>query len=269
MTAILVVTVADVWYWNMADNPLAYATTSFAEKYGDPFTNFEGHLASAKARPFFRIWSPFDTNTFGPLDGSLNGRTEVTYGYNPLELSRYHEYLQAVEQNPRLLNGLAVTHGIDTQRGAMIENTNVLPRIYAPTQVKFVAGHIAARGLLATLDSTQWAIVEAPLRPLASGPTRVEIVNYGGDSYRAKYSAPFDCLLRIAVPYFPGWTASIDGKPAEVVIVDNALSGVFAPAGDHELIFRYRSNWFLWGAIVSALTALGIILPSISFLRRR
>ena len=269
MIAILIVTVGDLWYWNMADNQLAYASTSFAEKYGDPYTSFQNGLAQAKKKPFTRIWSPFDTNSFGPLNSSLEGRTEVTYGYNPLELSRYSEYLQAADGNPKLLNGLAVTHGIDTQRGAMFENPNVLPRIYAPHQVKFVASHAAARALLPALDPAEWAIVETPLRPLAPGATEIQIVDYTGDSYRAKYQAAFDCLLRIAVPYFPGWTAAIDGKPTPVYVVDDALSGVFAPAGSHELTFRYHCDWFLWGAIVTLLTLIGIILSSIFLLRRR
>jgi hypothetical protein len=269
MLAVLLLTVADLWYWNMADNQLAYMSTSFVEKYSDPFTNFQASLTQAKQKPFTRIWSPFDTNAFGPLNSSLEGRTEVTYGYNPLELSRYSEYMSAMERNAGLLNGLSVTHGIDTQRGAMFENTNVLPRILAPQQVKFVASHAAARALLPSLDQTQWAVVEAPLRPLAPGATSVQIENYTGDSYRAKYAAPFDCLLRIAVPYFPGWIAAVDGKAAPVYAVDDALSGVFVPAGSHELTFQYRSNWFAWGAAISTLTLLGIILSSGFLLRRR
>jgi len=272
MVAILVATAGDLWYWNMADNQMAYMSTSFAEKYGDPFTAFQNSIAQVKQKPFTRIWSPYDTNAFGPLNSSLEGRTEVTYGYNPLELSRYSEYLAALEKNASLLNGLAVTHGIDTQRGAMFENTNVFERISAPPQVKFVANHSAAKGLLPSLDQTQWAIVEAPLRPLAPGATTVHIVNYTGDSYRASYSAAYECLLRIAVPYFPGWTAAIDGKSTPVYAVDDALSGVFVPAGSHELTFRYRSNWFAWGATISVLSVLsvaGIILSSAFRLRRR
>jgi hypothetical protein len=273
MIAVLLFSIPDLWFFNMGDNALAYASTLrtgadlFAEKYGDPYTNFQNHLAAAKLRPFTRIWSAFDTNSFGPLNSSLEGRTEVTYGYNPLELARYREYLAAADQNPKLLNGLAVTFGIDTQRGVIVENSNALPRISAPPQVKFVASHAAARALLAGLDPAQWAIVETALRPLAPGATRVEIVNYTGDSYRAKYTAAFDCLLRIAVPYYPGWAAAIDGKSAPVYAVDDALSGVFAPAGTHELTFRYRSNWFVAGAAISTLAILGIILSSI-FLRR-
>jgi len=269
MVAVVILSAADLWYWNMADNQLAYMSASFADKYGDPFTNFQNGVAQAKQKPFTRIWSPFDTNSFGPLNSSLEGRAEVTYGYNPLELSRYSEYLSAVEKNPNLLNGLAVTNGIDTQRGAMIENTNVLPRIFAPAQVKFVPTHAAARALLPTLDQGQWAIVEAPLRPLALGAANVQIVSYTGDSYRAKFTAAGDCLLRIAVPYFPGWRAAIDGKSTPVYIVDDALSGVFAPAGSHELTFEYRSNWFALGAAISGLTLVGFILCSVFLLRRR
>ena len=267
--AVLMLSAADLWYWNMGDNTLAYLSSSFAEKYGDPFASFESHLAPVKQRPLARIWSPFDSSAFGPLNGSLDGRTEVTYGYNALELARYQEYMHAAEQNPNLLNGLAVTHGIDTQRAAIVENTRALPRIYAPPQVKFVATHAAALALLPSLDPGQWAVVETALRPLAPGPTAVEILDYRGDFYRAKYSAPFDCLLRIAVPYYPGWTAAIDGKSTAVYAVDGALSGVFAPAGDHELTFRYRSNWFVGGAAISALTLIGIILSSTLFASRR
>ena len=170
MTGVLILSAADLWYWNMADNQMAYMSGSFAEKYGDPYTNFQTNLAPAKKNPFLRIWAPFDTNAFGPLNSSLEGRTEVTYGYNPLELSRYSEYLAVAEKNPNLLNSLAVTYGIDTRQGSMVENTNVLPRIYAPAEVKFVASHAAALdALLPTLDPVHWAIVEASLRPLPSG----------------------------------------------------------------------------------------------------
>ncbi len=269
MMAVLILSVADLWYWNMADNQLAYASASFAEKYGDPFTNFQTNLAPAKKNPLLRIWSPFDTNAFGPLNSSLEAHTEVTYGYNPLELSRYSEYMAAADRSPNLLNGLAVTNGIDTQRGAMVENTNALPRIYAPPQIKFVANHGAARGMLASLDPKEWAIVEAPLRPVSPGATGIQMVKYTGDSYRANYRAQFECLLRIAVPYFPGWIAEIDGKSTPVYAVDDALSGVFAPAGTHELTFRYRSNWFVSGAAISGLTLIGIILGSAFLLRRR
>ncbi len=81
MIAVLVLTVGDLWYWNMADNPLAFSSSTFAERYGDPFKNFQDHIAAIKQQPLSRIWSAFDTNAFGPLNSPLEGRSEVTYGY--------------------------------------------------------------------------------------------------------------------------------------------------------------------------------------------
>ena len=270
VAAVLIFSLGDLWYWNMSANPLAYGRASYAERYGNAYESYQNALISAKKRPFYRIWAPYASNSFGPLNSSLESRTEVTYGYNPLELARYEEYIHEADQNAKLLNGLAVTHKIDVQHGAVVENPGALPRVSAPPSVRFVASPNAARALLATLDPAQSAIVEGPPRALAPDGARVEIVNYQDDFYRIRYSARTECLLRIAVPYFPGWQAAVDGRAAEVLPVDYALSGVIAPAGDHELTFRYGSKWFAYGAIVSGanvLICLGFIL--VSGFRRR
>jgi uncharacterized membrane protein YfhO len=116
------------------------------------------------------------------------------------------------------------------------------------------------------LDPARFAVVEAPARALTPEGARVEIMNYQDDFYRLRYAAPADCLLRIAVPFFPGWAAAIDGLAVEVLPVDYALSGVLVPAGEHEVTLQYRSRWFRLGAIASLVTAaacLGMILRSL------
>ena len=67
MLGILIFTVADVWYWNMGDNQLAYANASFAEKYGDPLNDIYrrsltrrfngGGLPTESGRPSIRMRS--------------------------------------------------------------------------------------------------------------------------------------------------------------------------------------------------------------------
>jgi len=258
--ALIVFSAGDLWYWNMASNPLAYGRSSFAALYGDAFANYQSHLAGIKAQPLYRIWSPFASRSFGPLNSALESRTEVTYGYSPLELTRYAEYMRAADSNPKLLDGLAVTNKIDAERGAIVKNPNALPRVSVPPQVTFASSPEAARAALTSLDPAQSSIVEGPARALSSPPpgspavpARVQVLNYEDNFYRIRYSARGESLLRIAVPYFPGWTAAVDGRPVDVVPADYALSGVIVPAGDHELMFRYRSTWFRLGAILSAL----------------
>jgi len=193
------------------------------------------------------------------LNSALESRTEVTYGYNPLELARYGQYMQISEQNPKLLNGLAVTHQIDVAHGTLVENPDALARVSVPPAVTFVANRELAKNILQSLDPARSAIVEGPTRALSPAGARVQIVNYEDDFYRIRYSAAAECLLRIAVPYFPGWTAAVDGRAAEVLPVDYALSGVIVPAGEHEVTFRYRSGWLTIGGVISGMTAIIVI----------
>jgi hypothetical protein len=67
-------------------------------------------LADPQVGAWYPLNWPFFLAGIGPLNGSLDNRMEVTFGYNPLELARYTQYLEAATANPKLLNGVAVTY---------------------------------------------------------------------------------------------------------------------------------------------------------------
>ena len=191
-------------------------------------------------------------------------RTEVTYGSGIAELDRYTAYLASVEKNTKLLNGLGVTDLLlGRGRGAFAErldNPETLGRVSAPPHVDFVADRNAALGALATLDPARSAVVEAPARALTPSVRSLEITSYAGDSYRIKYSASSESLLRIAAPYYPGWTATVNGAGVEVLPVDEALLGVFVPAGDHEVTLEFQPPWFLLGVSLSLAAAVALVI---------
>jgi hypothetical protein len=55
----------------------------------------------------------------------------------------------------------------------------------------------------------------------------------------------------------PGWSVSVDGKPADLVLADDAMGAVLVSQGVHRVVFSYRARGQTAGA---ALTALAIIL---------
>jgi len=57
--------------------------------------------------------------------------------------------------------------------------------------------------------------------------------------------------------WFPGWTATVDGRTTPVLQVDGAVRGVVVDAGEHEIRFRYRPWSVILGAAMS-LIALAI-----------
>ena len=262
VSALILFSAGDIWYWNMASNPLAYERSSFAEDLGNAFENYQSHLGSIKAQGLYRIWSPFASTAFGPLNSSLESETEVTYGYNPLELSRYADYLDLAGRNPKLLNGLAVTNKVEVKQGTILANHDALPRVSVAERVQFAATPEIARAALVNLDPAHEVVAEnssgaladpdisAPVPPEA---THISIVNYEPTYYRIRFSGAHKRVVRIAVPYFPGWTGAVDGHPTAVFPVDYALSGMVVPAGEHELTFAYRSTYLRIGAAISGL----------------
>jgi len=84
--------------------------------------------------------------------------------------------------------------------------------------------------------------------------------------YRFQYHASKPALLKISIPYFPGWTASIAGRQYEILRVDHALMGVVVPAGQNNLVLHYYSNRFAVAGAVSGIS-LVLLLLAIPFLR--
>jgi hypothetical protein len=245
----------DLWFWNLYKNPLVFAHATFSEVYGE---SKPSQLQPGEPkRPFARTWAPFVPVGLGPADGSLISRTEVTYGSGLAELDRYAAYLAAVENNPKLLNGLGVTDVV-LGRGRRLDNPGSLGRVSAPPRVQFVADEKAALKALATLDPAQSAVVEAAPRNLTPSVQSIDITDYTGDSYRIRYTASSDSLLRVAVPFYPGWAAEVDGSEAAGVPVDEALMGVFVPSGSHELTLQFHPNWFRTGVGLSLAGAIAL-----------
>ncbi len=61
-------------------------------------------------------------------------------------------------------------------------------------------------------------------------------------------------LVFFAVPYDPGFSAKVNGQPVEILKVSGGLMAVPAPAGDNEIVFRYQTPGFSFGASLTVLS---------------
>jgi hypothetical protein len=66
--------------------------------------------------------------------------------------------------------------------------------------------------------------------------------------------------LFMADTYYPGWNAWIDGQKVPVMHAYYLFRAISMPAGDHSVVFAYQPILFYLGAIVSAVSWLGLIL---------
>jgi hypothetical protein len=247
--AVLLVAFVDLCYWNSANNPLAYARASFDDLYGSRAAQFDQRIAQALP-PGTRFHAPAATSAFGPQNQPMESRVEATYGYNPLALRAYSEYLRAAEKNPRLLDTLGVRFALDPAQGGVAARDTGLPRA-------MFAAKVVRTGSLETHDPAQTVIADVDVAQ-AAGST-AQVVETAPGRYKIRYKCATPSLLRFAEAHFPGWQATVAGQAARVVVADHALIGVVVPAGEGDLILEYRLPKLGLGAAVSLLSlAVGV-----------
>jgi hypothetical protein len=77
-------------------------------------------------------------------------------------------------------------------------------------------------------------------------------------------------ILYTSIPQNGNWIAKVDGQPAEVIAIGNAVVGLLLSEGEHTIAFHYQNKAFTWGALTS-ICCLGIFvaLSTISLLREK
>lgn len=144
----------DLFYSNSANNRLAYARAPYEQLYGQGEDLFR-RAVTRQLPALTRFDAPEHLPSFGPLGHYFDTRTEVTYGYDPLMLTLYHDYYEAMRQNPKLRDGLSVSLWLDAQAGSVLRNPDVLPRVMFPKEIVTVASSGESKQLLASLDQSK------------------------------------------------------------------------------------------------------------------
>ncbi|MSR56115.1 MAG: hypothetical protein EXS05_00335 [Planctomycetaceae bacterium] len=58
---------------------------------------------------------------------------------------------------------------------------------------------------------------------------------------------------------YPGWQVEVDGRPAKGLVIDGMLRGVALSAGQHTISWSYRPASVDWGAAISAVTLISLL----------
>ncbi len=251
---LIAVFAADLFYGNFAGNQLAYARVPYEQLYGQGESLFQRAVAS-RLPPLMRFDMQQNNVAFGPFAHYFDARAEVTYGYDPLTLTAYREYSDAMQNNPKLRNGLGVALWLDAAAGGVRSNPDALPRVTFPPQLIAAASPEESRRLLTTLDPSRQAIVPSNIATAAPDPSATaRVLEYTPGHYKIHYRSGAPAALRVSNAYFDGWSAAANGNSLTVFPIDHALLGVRIPSGEGDLTLDYHSTYLAAGAMISALS---------------
>lgn len=161
------------------------------------------------------------------------------------------------------------------------EFPDVLPRaaLFYRTEVAPDASQLLRRLADPNVDIFNTALVEGPgstqqiaaklERGIAKPVEAAEIVSYQPSSVEIRASPSQASVLVLNDMAYPGWAASVDGKPARVLTVNYLFRGVLLNPGHHIVRFVYRPKPFYIGAAIAGITVLGLSIPVLQRFRRR
>jgi hypothetical protein len=110
-------------------------------------------------------------------------------------------------------------------------------------------------------DPRQEAILhEAPPMALADGPVagQARITSRRDDEVRLAVNVDRPALLVLAENYYPGWEAWVNGESAPVLLANHTFRAVAVPAGEHDVVFRFRPTELFIGFWIYVLGMLAL-----------
>jgi hypothetical protein len=143
------------------------------------------------------------------------------------------------------------------------ENPHALPRAFVVYGARVLPDEGKQADALATLDPRATAIVDrAPdPPPIGDGRAYTEARLTVGERHylRIEADAGAPGILVVSEVMYPGWSATLDGKPVPLLYADYAFRGVALPAGHHVVEMRFRSRPTEIGLWLSALGLVALI----------
>jgi hypothetical protein len=206
---------------------------------------------------------------------------EATGGPSPLRLERYSRFYWEVPKEFvwRLLNvryvvspnsalhvpsEVVATESRDEELFYLHRLATTAPRAWVVHEVEIIPEEGDA---LARLSDWRFdpfgaavlpAALEAPLGPTDSqaAPSVVHWIGREPARLELTVELPADGLLVLSEVYYPGWRATVDGRPVEILRADVTLRALRLAAGQHVVELAYRPYTVAIGLVISAVTLL-------------
>lgn len=133
-------------------------------------------------------------------------------------------------------------------------------------KLSFVKNADAEINALKGLDTKHEAVADEKFSSLSGTPLdsgSVKLTSYEANLLKYSTESPRGGVVVFSEIYYPGWTATIDGEPAEIARVNYVLRALKVPAGRHEVVMEFRpssvstTNAIAYAAL--AIVALGFL----------
>lgn len=194
-------------------------------------------------------------------------------GYHPAKLDLYNDIItrQLSKGNMAVYNMLNTKYFIvqnpQTGKPEAQLNPNAFGNCWLVKGIKFVDNANQEMAALDNTDLKDTAVVENKFKTQITAAPKYDSIGYiqlvenKNDVIDYKFSAPGPQFAVFSEVYYPkGWNVFIDGTKANYVKTDYVLRGMYIPAGNHNIEFRFEPESYTIGRLTSIIANIFVAL---------
>jgi hypothetical protein len=194
-------------------------------------------------------------------------------GYHPAKLDLYNDIItrQLSKGNMAVYNMLNTKYFIvqnpQTGKPEAQLNPNAFGNCWLVKGIKFVDNADQEMAALDNTDLKDTAVVENKFKAKITAAPKYDSIGYiqlvenKNDAIDYKFSAPSPQFAVFSEVYYPkGWNVFIDGTKADYIKTDYVLRGMYIPAGNHQIEFRFEPESYTIGRLTSIIANIFVAL---------
>jgi len=193
-----------------------------------------------------RYWATLGSRST-PLYDFLNakyviGHKDVPLDWDKFELAFAGDPEVNIYRNRRVLPRALVVHQAIVEGDPAAAEARIHQPDFAPTQTVVL----------------KWGQSLPQVPNLREGASAARVTAHRPNEIVVDVHAAADGYLVLSEVYYPGWRASVDGAPAEVILANTAFRAVRVAPGEHTVRLWFAPDSVRWGAALGLGTALGL-----------
>lgn len=200
-------------------------------------------------------------------DGTTSYHHQSLGGYSGAKLKRYQELIekgifpeinrvfsQGGEKIDSMLSTANVLNMLNTRYFIFDPNSSPLPNRHANgaawmvNEIQLVDDADAELGALKSFNSKTTAIIDKKFESMISNKkfnpdsaSSIVLTTYEPRLNQYEFNSSSDQFVVFSEIYYPaGWSATIDGNPADIIRVNYILRGLSVPKGQHKIEFTFN-----------------------------
>ena len=243
-------------------------------------------MIKADPDPSYRVLD-LSVNVFNSAVPSYHHKS--VGGYSPAKLQRYQDLiehyltgeinkiygvLQTAETIDDIENGMPdtpVLNALNTRYIILdgeyppVVNANAFGNAWFVEEAVPAATPDEEIAFLGSVDLKRQAVIGKDMSVSTFAPAdttdAIVLTSYAPNELKYHYSASADRLAVFSEIYYPnGWKAEVDGQPVDVLRADWTLRAAALPAGEHDLVMRFKPDSYAVGAGISRASSITLIL---------